>query len=297
VSLLYSRFKHQLGAEQLKLEIPKFLTLSEVRQCEGNGASIREKILDKIIASVYADASLHEQFDILLLKQLLLTWADLTVIEYDPDRELVLLALVIFKDTLKSIEYDLRVHSRMLATREKIDQVQSKLNQLRSSIQLPSQQITKHGIAPKGLLTESADQVVKILNQVMSELDAMGYKPCLAYGTLLGAYREEQFIEHDDDMDILIELSDQDLSFEEAVELRDQMIARLDTRRYKINYGIASNLNIHLYDIESNVMIDIFPYWYKGDEVMISGISACRSHPFCRIGFEQSIFNKLLDVN
>ncbi|MBT0585039.1 LicD family protein [Alteromonas oceanisediminis] len=268
-ALVYSRDKHYFGAERLKIELSQLLTLSDIKQYNGNGVLIRQSMMNKIIEICYRDVSAHEMFELPFLQQLLVTWAEIEFDDLDMDNELALLALVVFKDTLKSIQYDLNIHSRLLSTTLNICKFERYLNKLRTANGQKPVQLTKHGIALKGVLLETSEKVVHVLKNVMEELQRLDYKPCLAYGTLLGAIREKQFIEHDDDVDILIELTDQEISFEQAVELRDRMVEQIDSEKYRIGYGIASNLNVHLYDIQSNVMIDIFPYWYQNGRVML----------------------------
>jgi phosphorylcholine metabolism protein LicD len=115
----------------------------------------------------------------------------------------------------------------------------------------------------------------------MHDLAEMGLRPCLAYGTLLGAYREKQFISHDDDVDILIEFADDNLTRGQAYAQRERLIEKLDPNKYFISTAkVEQNLNIHLFLKETNIMIDVFPYWHEeGKDSLHMEKMAVRSIP------------------
>ena len=89
--------------------------------------------------------------------------------------------------------------------------------------------------------------------------DKNGFKFFLAYGTMLGAVREKDFIDHDEDIDLGADFKDVDLFMSMLFELRDHgfEVARLDDR------GLISI-------IRKNEYIDIYFFKKYNDKLMIN---------------------------
>lgn len=76
---------------------------------------------------------------------------------------------------------------------------------------------------------EIASENLTILKRV---LDKKGLKPLFAYGTLLGAIREKDFITHDEDIDLIAKAEDKQAIFDLLPELMEEgfVVARYDRR-------------------------------------------------------------------
>ncbi|BFT31562.1 hypothetical protein D210916BOD24_27380 [Alteromonas sp. D210916BOD_24] len=185
--------------------------------------------------------------------------------------ELSLLALYVFHKTKQSLSLSLNSFSRLLANTSDIEQLERNINQYRDTCSLQPIKLTKHGAARQGMLVSNTESVLLALDEVMSDLSEAGFKPCLAYGTLLGAKRENKFISHDDDVDILVELSISDTNESQVQSLMENVKASLDEKKYRVSKGskTTKTYNIHCFHKKTNIMIDIFPYWFNKEEAYL----------------------------
>ena len=265
---LYSDFTKE-NKGQLRTKIAQTISAQNIKEHGDSISSIRKLLMQNLVDQYFNARYLSSDLNSSYVYQLLSVWADNNAPIDHPECQLKLLAILIARKTQHSLKFKLSIFSHMLAKASHVLMLEDCISMLRNINGLGAIQITKHGIAPKGILVQQATDVMKILTRMMTELTEMNYEPCLAYGTLLGAYRDKQFIAHDDDVDILIKLSDEDLDIETVEDLRDKFLEKLDKTRYRIDYGNLANLNVHIYDIETNIMIDIFPYWYDKDQAIL----------------------------
>lgn len=268
-ALLYSSFNDQDNVHYLRQQLAIYLNLSDIDDPTLKPSNIRNLVMKKLVKQYYEDVKQLPYAELPFLKQILSTWR---VNEPESDvlqLELKLFAIVFVKETMQNFNYDLGAYSNLLRSQFSILFLEKCANYLRGALGLHPIQISKHEIVEKSMLHTNANNVMQVLTTLLDELAGLGYKPCLAYGTLLGAYRENKFIEHDDDVDILIELTEDEIDFPTALKLRNEFISKLDKEKYRIDYGRKQNLNIHVYDIASNIMIDVFPYWYENDQAIL----------------------------
>jgi hypothetical protein len=229
----------------------------------------REAILDCVLASLTSKPQNKET--VFFALNFISTWATELPIQYLHNKELKILATYIFEATKGRLGFSLMPFSRLLPYTNNLEFLELELNRLRDKNSLANIMFTKHGLSKQGMLVQNILDVLKTLDTVMNDFAEMGLRPCLAYGTLLGAYREKQFIAHDDDVDILVEFADEGLTREKAYALRTKLIEQLDLKKYRVSSGskVPTNLNIHLYLKETNIMIDVFPYWHDGENAIL----------------------------
>jgi len=263
---VYSPFSHLSIAKFL---IKTFEVVAYATLLKKDEQTRREAILDCVIVSLTSKPQNKES--VFFALNFISTWATELPPQYLHNEELKILTAYIFEVMKDRWVYPLLPFTRLLPYTSNVDFLEVELNRLRNKNSLALIKFTKHGMALQEMLVQNIPDVLKTLQTVMGDFAEMGLRPCLAYGTLLGACREKQFIAHDDDVDILVEFAGEGLTREKAYALRTKLIEQLDPKKYRVSSvgKVPTNLNIHLFLKETNIMIDVFPYWYEGENALL----------------------------
>ena len=173
--------------------------------------------------------------------------------------EIKILAFYIHHILKRSLNLSLLPFSKILTRAASVQLLEDEVNLLRNINSLEAIKFTKHGVASAGMLVTNASKALHAIGEIIRFLSEHGLNPCLAYGTLLGGVREQGFIPHDDDIDLLVEYPESVTSLEEAFNFRNQLLKLLSTNEYS-TYAEATAV-LHLVHKGTGIMVDIFPYW------------------------------------
>lgn len=156
----------------------------------------------------------------------------------------------------------IRSFGDVLPDRGALRRLDVELNRFGARAGLPPLAITRHGVSELGALQSDADGHLDLVDRLVGIFASLGHPLVAAYGTLLGAVREGNFLRHDDDIDMLFRLQapDADAAAPLLAELRAQLAER--------GFGIWKNptgMNFHVIDKAARRHVDVFPYLVDGD--------------------------------
>lgn len=153
----------------------------------------------------------------------------------------------------------IKAFSLLLNSQARLQRLQAEINALAGVLGLGGFMLTRHGVKAEGMLRRDPARFIDHTCAVLEALGDLGRQPVLAYGTLLGAVREGDFIAHDDDIDLLYRARGGNRAEVEADLAALQQSLR--ARGFKVVSLLPNSLNMHVIDARNGAVMDIFPCW------------------------------------
>ncbi|MDQ3288186.1 MAG: LicD family protein [Pseudomonadota bacterium] len=205
------------------------------------------------------------------------------------DEWTLIAAFLLFQQQAKA-GTSIRSFSLLLNSQSRLKRLQQEINQLARVLGLGMFMLTRHGLRPAGVLRTDPQRFLAHTQAVLDALSRMGRDPVLAYGTLLGAVRDGDFIAHDDDIDLLYRSR---ATSKAAVEAELSSIKEeLRGYGFRVTDLLPNSLNMHVMDPRSGTDMDVFPCWEEGgllqmhmEGMKIRGIDPAIVYPTGRIEF------------
>jgi hypothetical protein len=184
------------------------------------------------------------------------------------DEDLTIIAhyiLYLMGDTSILGTSQLSPFSRVLRTKDVIRKVMQRLNDIAPKYRANEQHfiISKHQIN-NSVLHSKRELFLDGLARVIQQLTEWDLRGLLCYGSLLGAVRENDFIAHDDDVDVLY--VDQSTTRSEAERGSIALEERFRAAGYS-SWRPPGSLNFNV--SKNGVSVDLFPCWFEGDQIQV----------------------------
>lgn len=136
---------------------------------------------------------------------------------------------------------------------------------------LPSEkyplQITSHGIrsSKRSLKNIGSKNLVEFMNDIFVIFEKYNYDLIACYGTLLGIYRDNDFIPHDDDIDLLLITDNINI----LSEIDKNLLSSLENKNYVVKDRKIGSQFIQIYPKHLQTRLDIFIGLVDGDEIIL----------------------------
>ncbi|WP_147426045.1 LicD family protein [Teichococcus wenyumeiae] len=184
------------------------------------------------------------------------------------DEDLTIIAhyiLYLMGDTSILGTSQLAPFSRVLRSKDVIRKVMQRLNEIAPQYRTNEQNfiISKHQIN-NSVLHSRRELFLNGLDQVIQQLREWNLRGLLCYGSLLGAVRENDFIAHDDDVDVLY--VDHSTTRAEAERGSHALEQRFRAAGYS-SWRPSGSLNFNV--SKDGVSVDLFPCWFEGDQIQV----------------------------
>ena len=227
-------------------------------------ARLRKHLLSRIAARLRSKALPLQQVRWPMVLPLVDAWNQLD--DPTPDEWTVLAGFLLAQHQGKR-GTSIRAFSFLLDRRSRLLALQSELNRLAAAVGLGRYMLTRHGVKAEGMLRREPQKFLAHLQAVMRGLGSLDRAPVLAYGTLLGAVRDGDFIAHDDDVDVMYRSGATSRAAVEADLLRVKEALR--GQGFRVDDLLPNSLNLHVIDPRTGAVIDAFPCWMEGGRLQM----------------------------
>lgn len=154
-----------------------------------------------------------------------------------------------------------QAYARVLDSAARLDRLEVEFDRATTALGTPPMHHVRHGIEYRGQLRDRAPQIAKAVEKLSVDLASEGLVPLLAYGSLLGAIREEHLLDHDDDFDLFVTLGAG--TEEEFHERRRALHCALEARGWTVEPN-GKFKNAHIWNGEEGSKLDLFSVWDDG---------------------------------
>ena len=157
--------------------------------------------------------------------------------------------------------------SPLLSSPARIDAVIAEANrQLSARLSRPAVLCASKHAIQEPVLVRHRDSYLAVLDAAFPALAACGVTPLLCYGSLLGAVRENAFLTHDDDVDLLY--VDGSTSRREMMDRRAELLDRLSAHGFQ-PMGKLTDTTVNFHIRNADGKLDLFPCWQDGNHLHV----------------------------
>lgn len=169
--------------------------------------------------------------------------------------------LICLNNWKTAVTTNLKLASAILSTPSRIQCVADTAMSIQRSSGNGDRQIviSKHHIHYAKLI-EKKEIYLNAITKAIPILEDMGMQPMLCYGTLLGARREQAFLAHDDDVDLLCYFEAN--SHSDAKEKKQQFLKRLIDMGFA-TWDTGENFQVTI----EGASLDLFICWQEGSHL------------------------------
>lgn len=198
----------------------------------------------------------------------LLALMDLWQTDFVPlsDEELTIVAAFVYAQLKQRDDFSFSYFSSRLYSSSQIDRLADRVSKIYAKPN-ESFMFTRHGLQKQGKLISRKEAFTEAAQKVVALLEQYNFQPILAYGTLLGAVRDNGFIAHDDDLDLLCRIDAYD--FDSARQVMRSLIELFKRSDFNVNFSSENSLNLHIQDKSNGALIDLFPYWVNNGSIFL----------------------------